>query len=214
MGDNTPKLNLFRPFGEDPMSDVKKNINDNFKAIADYVTPPNGVSLPLSASVGDLFYVNGTGHYLCVVNDTDWGIIWRPIETAVGPWKTIPSSCILGANNINSPEWPFSIMMDNRGIVHLRGAIKNDINGFPNSIPPASVQVLRALPANLRPAMPATFLLPAETGPNNAAEYCGGRMHLFKDGSSQFNFWNSSGAFYLFFDTVFWAAGEGTYYSG
>lgn len=214
MGDNTPNLNLFRPFGSDLMSDVKKNINDNFKAIRDYVTPPNGVSLPVSASVGDLFYVDGVGHYLCVVNDTDWGIIWRPIETAAGPWKAVPSSCILGANNVNSPEWPFSIMLDNRGLVHLRGAIKNDVNGFPDSVPPANVQVLRTLPPNIRPAMRSTFLLPAESWPNAFGEYAGGRMELARDGSSIFNFWHVSGAFYLFFDSVFWAAGEGTYYSG
>ena len=214
MGTFTPNLNLFRPDPSESMADVKKNINDNFKAIRDYVTPPVVVSLPLVGSVGDLVYMAGSGHYICVAVDVNWGIFWRPIQAAAGPWITVPQACILGANNVNAADWPLSIMLDNRGLVHLRGSIKNDVNGFPDAVPPAGVQVLRQLPVGIRPVMTMDFLLPTETAPNTFSEYAGGRMELNKDGNSIFNFWHSAGAFYLFFDTVWWPAGEGTYYSG
>lgn len=157
----TSNYNFFLPKGSDLMSDVKKNITDNFKIIE----PRNDITviaaegvLPQAGDyeIGDRVFrddvlggpnITWPSTYLLVCKDANWGWHWRPIQQIMSPWVTIPATAINDANFEMHPTSPLQMALDSRGFCHWRGSVRRTTPGIPNA---TSFNVFKTVPEGIR----------------------------------------------------------------
>lgn len=161
----TPNYGLEKPELTDDMSDFDRWLNDNWTKIEDAVSPPSGITLPQAGSydIGDRFYKSDTKSiYILVAKDANWGWHWRPVQDAISPWLTIPTTCLnLGTWTLNPVAAnPFAIALDNRGKCYWRGVIGTTAGNITRA---TSHFVFKALPDGIRPRQRATYMLGHET---------------------------------------------------
>lgn len=184
----TPNYDLNKPEPGDSMADFETYLNANWDAIADAPGPPTGATLPSAGdySVGDRFYHTDTQSiYLLACKDANWGWHWRPVQSAISPWVTVPTTCLDtindGANwNLNPIGNPFQIALDNRGKCYWRGVISRT-GGIPRNV---SHQLFKPLPVGIKPRERGAIMLghsPLNVGVDGTAlsSFQGARIFLF-----------------------------------
>lgn len=185
---NTPNYGLVKPASNSPMSDFTSYINNNWDKLTDAVSPPSGTALPQSGTynVGDRFYKSDTKSiYILVCKDANWGWHWRPIQDAISPWLTVPSTCLaLGTWTLNPvPANPFAIALDNRGKAYWRGIIGITTGTFARN---TSHAVFKPVPDGIRPRLRGAYLLGHQTlavgtDGTNLASWQGARIFISDD---------------------------------
>lgn len=161
----TPNYGFNKPEPNDSMADFETWLNHNWDAITDAASPPSGTVLPQTGTykIGDRFYKTDTQSiYILVGKDPNWGWFWRPIQDAISPWFTIPSTCLDIANwTVNPvPANPFAIALDNRGKCYWRGVI-GTVSG--NIARATSHITFKSIPAGITPREGGIFMLGHET---------------------------------------------------
>lgn len=161
----TPNYQLTKPELTDDMSDFDAWLNDNWTKIEDAVSPPNGATLPQVGTydVGDRFYLTGTKSiYILVAKDANWGWHWRPVQDAISPWLTIPTTALnLGTWTLNPVATnPFAIALDNRGKCYWRGVIGTTAGNITRA---TSFNVFKPVPDGIRPRQKGAYMLGHET---------------------------------------------------
>jgi len=195
---------FFYPDSSDSMSDVKKNLTDNFKIIEprnNITIIPAGGDLPQAGDyeIGDRVFRNDVAggntwpsNYLLVTKDINWGWHWRPIQQIISPWVTVPATCIE-----NTFDWElhplkhFQIALDSRGWCHWRGAIRTKVPGIVTN---TSEVVFKNIPKGIRPSLNFMHTLavnPIMSGTGKAG-YVGGRMYFDNLGYSSLRFSNTN----------------------
>lgn len=157
------QLNLAQPI--DNMSDFETWINFNWEKLRKATAPLSGTTLPQSGpyDLGDRFYKTDTKSiYILVCKSADWGWHWRPVQDAISPWLTIPTTCLnLGTWTLNPvPANPFAIAFDNRGKCYWRGIVGITSGTFARN---TSHSVFKVLPDGLRPSRRGVYMLGHET---------------------------------------------------
>lgn len=184
----TPNYNLVRPDEYDDMSDFDVQINPNWDALSDAASPPSGTTLPQTGSydVGDRFYKSDTKSiYILIAKDANWGWHWRPIQDAISPWFTVPTTCMNIAGWTLNPTAsnPFAIAFDNRGKCYWRGVIGTSSGNISRNV---SHAVFKSLPDGLRPRERGAYMLGHETlavgtSGSNLNAYQGARIFISDD---------------------------------
>lgn len=185
----SPNYGLVRPEDTDPMWDFEPQINDNWTKLADVPSPPSGTTLPQTGSydIGDRFYKSDTQSiYILVVKDVSWGWHWRPVQDAISPWLTMPSSVLIagGSWSLNPVAAnPFAIAFDNRGKCHWRGVIGVTSGTFARN---TSIAVFGPPPLGLRPRQRGTYMLghatlAVNTTATSLQSYQGARILISED---------------------------------
>lgn len=216
MGTNTPNYNFFKPDEDDSMADVKKNINDNFRAmlpITKYLSVATLPTLVDNPSVGAVVYLTpAQSLYICIVSDTDWGVHWRPIHAPLSPFVALPSSVV-----VDPTKWKSNIKLafDNMGHIYWKGNFEWVAGGFiPDDTP---FQIVKNMPKGIRPAQRAIF--PVCTDPQSPFQndaYRGASLYLTEKGDDGYNEirvynLNSTIERFVWVDNVFYAVGEGNF---
>lgn len=189
MGDTTPFYALNQPDRLDSMADFETWINTNWDKITAVTAPDSGATLPQagSYSIGDRFYLTGTKSiYILIVKDANWGWHWRPVQDAISPWLTIPTTCLnLGTWTLNPVGAnPFAIAFDHRGKCYWRGIVGITAGTFARN---TSHAVFKPLPKGLSPRQRGAFMLGHDTlAVSNSATaldaYQGARIFIPDDG--------------------------------
>lgn len=161
----TANYRLNEAIPSDAMSDFETFLNFNWEKLRKAVGPPNGTTLPQSGpfDVGDRFYKSDTKSiYILVCKDANWGWHWRPIQDAISPWLTVPTTCLnLGTWTLNPVGGnPFAIALDNRGKCYWRGVIGPSSGTFARN---SSQSVFKPLPTGIRPSQRGAYMLGHET---------------------------------------------------
>lgn len=190
------------------MSDVKKNITDNFKIIenkGNITVIPGGEALPQSGNyvIGDRVYRDDTPDssfgtwpsiYILISKDADWGWHWRPVQAVISPWVTVSSSVINNVSFEINPNAPFQIALDSKGFCHWRGSIRKTT---PNIAANTSfADIVKTIPEELRPntdIMHTVSLSPVVSAAGKAGNVSG-RVFIAKSGIVSFRFANSANA--------------------
>lgn len=167
MPDYTPNYGLAKPDVEagELMSDVATFLNNNWTALEGVAAPDSGTTLPQSGSykVGDRFYKTDTKSiYILVCRDANWGWYWRPVQDAISPWFTVPTSAmsIAGWTLNPTPANPMAIALDNKGRCHWRGVIGPSSGTFARL---TSISVFPCPPIGIRPRLEGTYMIGHET---------------------------------------------------
>jgi hypothetical protein len=223
MGSFTPNYGLNKPDPSDAMNNFETWLNANWDIITAATAPPSGTTLPQSGAydVGDRFYKSDTKSiYILVCKDANWGWYWRPIQDALSPWFTIPTTAMNIAGWTLNPVTanPAAIALDNRGKCYWRGVIGPSTGNIPRA---ASQNVFLPIPAGIRPRQRGAHMLGHETLAVNSTatslqSYQGARIFISDDptafvtvrcfgGTADFNRVHLSGVQY--------AAGTGLYWS-
>lgn len=179
-------LNLATPV--DSMADFETWINTNWEKLRKASAPLSGTTLPQSGpyNIGDRFYKTDTKSiYILLTKDANWGWHWRPIQDAISPWLTIPTTCLnLGTWTLNPvPANPFQIAFDHRGKCYWRGVIGITTGTFARN---TSHAVFKPLPQGLSPNRRGAYMLGHETvavgvDPTNLNAYQGARIFIPDD---------------------------------
>jgi len=198
-----PNYSFFYPTAKSSMSDVKKNLTDNFKLIEprnDITVIVAGGALPQAGNyeIGDRVFRNdpdaGTTHpsnYLLVTKDANWGWHWRPIQQIISPWVTVPATCMDNTDWEISPTQPLQIALDSRGWCHWRGVIRQKTAGIANN---SSIVVLKNVPSGIRPnvnVMHQVSVSPPMSGTGRAGNVSG-RIYISNEGYSSVRFSNTN----------------------
>lgn len=190
----TPNYGFNRPDPSDDMSQFEIWLNQNWTKIEDVPAPPSGSTLPQSGNykLGDRFFLDTTKSiYILACRDANWGWHWRPIQDAISPWLTIPSTCLTSSFSDWSlnlvPTNPFAIALDNRGKCYWRGVI----GPTPPGIIARNVtyEIFKPLPIGIRPRDRGTFMLghePLSVGTDGTQlnSYQGARIFIYNNSSS------------------------------
>jgi hypothetical protein len=197
MADNpTPNYGLHRP--DDPTSDMMSNfevwLNQNWVKLEGVAAPDSGTTLPQAGSynIGDRFYKSDTQSiYLLAAKDANWGWHWRPIQDAISPWLTIPTTCLVSPFDTTwtlnpTPTNPMAIAMDNRGRCYWRGIIGTVSGNIPRN---ASQSIFKPLPVGIRPRTRGAYMLGHENLAVSAVgtqldSWQGARIFIFDDETS------------------------------
>lgn len=187
----TPNYGFIRPTDgrngttDDPMSAFETQINASWDKITDAASPPSGTTLPQSGTynIGDRFYKSDTKSiYLLVCKDANWGWHWRPIQDAISPWLTVPTTCMDISGWTLNPiaNRPFQIAYDNRGKCYWRGVIGTSTGDISRNV---SHAVFKPLPDGLRPRERGAYMLGHEpisvgTDGTNLNAYQGARIFI------------------------------------
>lgn len=187
----TPNYGFNKPGRSDSMANFETFINTNWDKMTGVTAPDSGATLPQSGSysIGDRFYLTTTKSiYILIVKDANWGWHWRPVQDAISPWFTVPTTCLnLGTWTLNPvPANPFQIAYDHRGKCYWRGVIGITAGTFARS---TSHQVFKPLPKGLAPRQAGAFMLGHETLAVSTSAtaldaYQGARIYLFSDNTS------------------------------
>lgn len=216
MGTTTPVYGFFKPAPEDSMADVKKNINDNFRAMLPITKYPSVTTLPTlagGATVGQVVYHSvEQSIYICIVADPNWGAHWRPLHSPKSPFVDVPASVV-----VNPAQWKanFKLSYDNVGQVYWKGNLEWV---GPAAIPDATdMTILKVMPKGVRPFMRSIF--PLSTDPNITTkpfnDYNGAFAFLsdknFEGGISYFRASTEGVEKFIWLDNIFYAVGEGNF---
>lgn len=184
----TPNYGLVKPEGTDSMASFDVWLNPNWDKLTAAAAAPSGASLPQSGTykVGDRFYLTTTKSiYILVTQDASWGWYWRPVQDAISPWFTVPSTCLnLGTWTINPVGGnPFQIALDHRGKAYWRGVIGITSGTIPRNV---SHAVFKPLPTGIRPRLAGAYMvghetLAVSTDGTNFNSYQGARVFLTDD---------------------------------
>lgn len=184
----TPNYGLTKPEDTDNMAAFDTWLNPNWDKLTNAVAPPSGATLPQSGTykVGDRFYLTTTKSiYINVCQDAAWGWYWRPVQDAISPWFTVPTTCLnLGTWTLNPvPANPFAIALDHRGKAYWRGVIGITAGTIPRNV---SHNVFKSLPTGIRPRSAGAFMtghetLAVGTDGTNLTAYQGVRVFLTDD---------------------------------
>jgi hypothetical protein len=168
------------------MADFETWLNANWEKLRKASSPPSGTTLPQSGpyNIGDRFYKSDTRSiYILVCKDTNWGWYWRPIQDAISPWFTVPTTCLnLGTWTINSVAGkPFQIALDNRGKCYWRGVLAP--NFLATITRNTDLAVFRPLPDGIRPRQRGVYMcgfenIAVSTDGTNLASYQGARIFI------------------------------------
>lgn len=207
-----PNYPFYYSTATEKMSNVKRNITDNFRIIQprnDITVIPAGGALPQSGNynIGDRVFrddpkdgVNWPSNYILVCKDANWGWHWRPVQHSISPWVSVPATAIdLTADYELHPTFKWQIALDSRGWCHWRGAIRNKVTGLPSG---TSLAIIKNIPEGIRPnvnAMHTLSLTNIGSGTGKAGNVSG-RIYVQNDGYSSFRFFNSSLAQVMWFD--------------
>lgn len=161
----TPNYGLVKPSPTDSMAAFTTDINPNWDKLSNAVSPDSGTTLPQSGAynVGDRFYKTDVKSvFILVCKDVNWGWHWRPVQEAISPWLTVPSTCLaLGTWTLNPvPANPFAIALDHKGRCYWRGVIGIASGTFPRNV---SHSVFKPVPDGIRPRQRGAYMLGHET---------------------------------------------------
>jgi hypothetical protein len=160
----TPNFDLFLPKETDLMSDVRKNLTNSFEKLSTQAEPTviaAGGALPQAGTyeVGDRVCrikaaadsTDYTSSYILAAKDSSWGYFWRPIQKVIAPWVTVPNAAYFdlaawGPHATAGVQYA----MDNKGLIHFRGAITYaPAGGIPAN---TTFTIFKDLPELVRPA--------------------------------------------------------------
>jgi hypothetical protein len=221
MGSLTVHNNFFMPDPEDSMSDVEKNISNNFRAIEDAASLEIFNDLPGDMeeyydrfNLGDRIFVQHSAlqntSYILVAKNLQWGLIWRPIQAAIGIWKEPP-------NAITHPDWqsqsanPMQFALCNRGKFYLRGTLSLTTGTIPEN---TSITLLAPLPVGARPSNEFHQTLGFfPMGPRTNNVFRGARIFVSRLGVSSFRFWGVTTTNQVFLEPVSFSIGGELYFN-
>lgn len=150
----TPNYDLNKPMPTDQMNDFETWLNSNWTKLGSvnkFATVPE---LPTTGNFqpGDrVIRQVDNSPYICICNDPNWGIFWRPVIAAMSPWRTIPDTALADTLNwtLQTAGRPFQYAIDNHGMIHWRGLIKwTGAGGISKNI---SVRPFKNLPDGIQP---------------------------------------------------------------
>ena len=187
----TPNYGFTRPEPKDKMSDFEIYLNENWDKVSNAAVPPMGTVLPTSGDykLGDRFYKTDTKSiYILVCKDANWGWHWRPVQDAISPWVTVPTTCL------NEPAWtlnpvaanPFQIALDNKGKCYWRGVVGPSVGTIARN---ASPGIFKPLPQGINPRERGVFMVghstvSVGTDGTNLNCYQGARIYIYDDQTS------------------------------
>lgn len=198
----TPNYSLFLPKPGDSMSDVRKNLTNTFEKLSTRADPTviaAGGPLPQVGNyeIGDRVTriksadpFDHTSSFILVCKDTNWGWHWRPVQSVLSPWITVPNTAIDNVNWSLNATYPPQIALDSKGFVHWRGCITYNasINNMTSFFP------FKNIPVGLRPNSEFFHTIPVD--PINSGTgltgYKGGRLKMDPTGVAQFLFFNTA----------------------
>lgn len=201
-----PNYPFFYPESDDSMADVKKNLTDNFQLIAPRGDPTviaAGAALPQVGDyeIGDRVFradpadtVNGNwpSSYILICKDAEYGWHWRPVQTMLSPWVTIPATAIGNVEFQMHPTAPLQMAFDSKGFCFWRGSIQKIVPSFVSNS--SYTNILKVMPIELRPntdyfhTVALTPVVSAAGKPGNVS----GRITLNKTGAVSFRFANAT----------------------
>ena len=160
----TPNYGIVKPLPSESMANFVP-INDGWDKLTDAVAPSSGAVLPQAGTynIGDRFYKSDTKSiYILVAKDANWGWHWRPVQDAISPWLTIPTTCLnLGTWTINPVGAnPLAIAFDNRGKCYWRGVIGITAGTIVRNV---SHAVFKPVPLGLSPRQQGVYMCGHET---------------------------------------------------
>lgn len=220
----TPNYGFTKPDQIDNMALFDTWLNPNWDKITNAAAPPSGATLPQTGTfnVGDRFYLTTTKSiYILICKDANWGWHWRPVQDAISPWFTVPTTCLnLGTWTLNPVAAnPFAIAFDHRGKCYWRGVVGLTTGNVPRN---ANQNVFKPLPTGLRPREAGYYMLGHETlavgvDGTNLAAYQGARISIPSDpalnpnvrcfgGTADFNNVHLGGAVNYAVGTAFYTA--------
>jgi hypothetical protein len=128
MVDVTTNYGFVKPDPTDSMEDFPGIANANWDKFAAINSSRIVASLPTTGSyvTGDRVYLTpDQSIYICVANDSNWGIIWKPIQKAMSPWRSLSSSCLAtpASWSVSDATRPLQIAVDNQGNLYWRGML-------------------------------------------------------------------------------------------
>jgi hypothetical protein len=221
MGDLTPNYSLYKPLPSESMADVKRNVNDNFKAMSALTKHTNVATLPTFAEgaiVGQTVYLTDANYqsvFICVVSDAIFGAMWRPVQAPKSPFFVIPSTAFFVPANWR--QGTLKVTFDNQGQVWFKGWFEWIGAGtFPAG---TTLSILRNFPKGLRPSFTKSlFMLVTDPQPESQPplDYNGGWFAVF---GATANFPGVNAVYYfrsdpgsaqfMYMDSVFYPVGEG-----
>lgn len=124
----TPNYDLNEPLPTDQMGDFETWLNANWTKLTGVNKFAVYPELPTSGNfkVGDrVIRQVDKSAYVCICNDRNWGIFWRPIQAPISPWRTIGDGIVLDGNwSVADADRPLQCAIDHNGLIHWRGLIK------------------------------------------------------------------------------------------
>jgi hypothetical protein len=160
--ETTDNYDFVLPNNNSLMKDPVKYLNDNWTKIEN-IPAPNIITDNLPTA-GDyklydrIYYTNDSSIYILVVNDPNWGFVWRPVHSYISPWQSLPFTIYFDGSlwqNTASPNSP-QIAMDNRGRIYWRGAVTYIPGAIPRN---TSFRLFKDMPAGIAPSRSNTFML-------------------------------------------------------
>ena len=168
----TPYYKLNRPNPTDAMSDFETWLNSSWQKLGSANSGRVVTTLPTTGDYepGDRVYSTADASiYICIANDTYWGIIWRPVHKAIGPWRNVGNVVLWAPTLFDAQDAlrPLQIALDNQGNLYLRGVLKwIDAGAFTKNV---SNSPFHALPNGMQPRENVTFIIGHDTLTVNTA---------------------------------------------
>lgn len=199
-----------------------QNLRDGFERIEVAANPTVVSAPPLpqtgNYNIGDRVFLSDVNYRssFILLSKSPWGWVWRPVQAAMAPWITVPSSAYSGIDGgyIAHPTKPLQFSLDNKGNCYWRGAIRKALLGLPND---DSKTIFASLPNGLRHHTSGMYTLaidPAtpQTDTGNIG-FKGGRWYIDKTGGNSLRFHNAGSAQDIYFDGVEYVCSNLYYYS-
>jgi hypothetical protein len=161
MGTLTTNYNLIKPALTDSMANFT-DINSSWDTLNRINSSRVVATLPTVGTyqIGDRVYLTpDKSTYVCVCNDVNWGIIWRPVFKGISPWRNVGTSALLTPAqwNCNDAGRPLQIALDNQGNLYFRGVLKyTDAASIPKG---AAVGVFNLMPNGIQPRSDLAFMI-------------------------------------------------------
>lgn len=204
----TTNYGMPKPTDDDLMSDVSV-LNSIWTDIANIPRQNIVSSLPsadFSYSVGDRVYHSGLKSTFVLISQTsNWGNVWRPVQTKYSPWMTLPSTILTDAVTYSISNLQYRVT--NTGKFILRGAVTRS-GTFADFASTGTVySIFQNLPTELAPSHTLTFMV--STRPQSSALATPMQTRMVVAGTAiALDVWNPGGAANaLNFDGVEWVLG-------
>ena len=180
----TPNYGFVLPNNDSFMKDPVKYLNNNWTKIEDIPAPTSITgNLPTSGSYklyDRVYRTNDSSIYILVVNDVNWGYVWRPVHAYISPWQSLPATIYFDGTlwqHAASPNAP-QVAMDNRGRIYWRGASTYISGAIPRN---SSIRIFRDLPPGIAPSRTNTFMVGMNTisiGASGLSMWQGARIYM------------------------------------